>query len=156
MVITFVPHWDIDEIARTLDYKRLGKQRVEAFQIYKIVTNQNKGNGWVNHPAVRAWRGYPCALAMYTNAMIKEWVRRGYRNTMVFLPHCKHPKFPPWWGTNEGVIMSHRASLNRKLPSFYTFENLGEYETKGYVWPVEKMSGLGPKKSDMKDRTTDT
>jgi hypothetical protein len=32
--------------------------------------------------------------------------------------------------------LSHRASLNRKMPEFYKFEDCGAYEDQGYVWPV--------------------
>jgi hypothetical protein len=131
MVNTFITSFDLDECARALDYRRLGKQRVEAFQIYKVL--KFGGKGWRNHPAVLAWEGHLCALAMYTNAMIREWVRRGYKNTMQFLPHCSHPKFPWWWGW-EPIMMSHKASLNRKMPQFYSFE-VGEYAKFGYIWP---------------------
>jgi hypothetical protein len=131
MVNTFLTSWDLDECARSLDYKRLGKQRVEAYQIWRAINGHTKG--WRNHPASRSWEGYSCALAMYTNAMIKEWVRRGYNNTMKFLPRCRNPKFPWWWGL-EDVRLSHCASLNRKNPDFYHFE-LGEYVDNGYVWP---------------------
>lgn len=137
MVNTFVPYWDASQIAKCLDYRRLGKQRVEAYQIWRIVTGKNTGKGWVNHPAVCAWRGYPCALAMYTNAMIQEWIDRGYKNTMEFLPHCKNPKFPWWWGSHH-IMMSHRASLNRKMPEFYSFD-VGEYAKYNYVWPKTQL-----------------
>ena len=132
MVNTFITCWDIDEIARSLDYRRLGKQRVEAYQIWRA--NQGLTKGWRNHPAARAWKGYLCALAMYTNAMIREWIRRGYRNNMEFLPHCGKPKFPSWWG-DESVRLSHCASLNMKMPEFYKFD---VPVFTGYVWPVSK------------------
>lgn len=130
MVNTFITSWDIDETARSLDYRRLGKQRVEAYQIWRA--NQGLTKGWRNHPAARAWKGYQCALAMYTNAMIREWIRRGYNNNMQFLPHCGKPRFPPWWG-DESVRLSHCASLNKKLPEYYHFD---VPEFTGYVWPV--------------------
>ncbi len=134
MVNTFLPYWDVDECARALDYRRLGKQRVEAYQIWRILTGKSTGRGWRNHPATRSWEGYSCALAMYTNAMIREWIRRGYKNTMEFLPHCKRPKFPWWWGW-EPVRMSHRAALNKKMPEYYSFSVPEEYVDSGYVWP---------------------
>jgi hypothetical protein len=130
MVNTFIISWDVDETARSLDYRRLGKQRVEAYQIWRA--NKGLTKGWRNHPAARAWKGYSCALAMYTNAMIREWIRRGYRNTMEFLPHCGKPRFPKWWG-DESVRLSHCASLNMKKPDFYHFD---VPEFTGYVWPV--------------------
>ena len=131
MVNTFITSWDVDEIAKTLDYRRLGKQRVEAYQIWRALTGVTKG--WRNHPATLAWQGHTCALAMYTNAMICEWKNRGYNNTMQFLPHCKNPRFPEWWG-REDVRISHMASLNHKKPDFYKFD-VPEFE--GYVWPVK-------------------
>lgn len=132
MVNTFVTSSNLVECARTLDYRRLGKQRVEAYQIWRIITGQSTG-GWKNHPAVHAWQGHSCALAMYTNTMIREWIARGYNNTMVLLPHCSTPRFPWWWGW-EPLLMSHRASLNRKMPEYYHF-NVGDYALHGYIWP---------------------
>ncbi len=132
--MTFAPYADFQMIAKSLDYRRLGKQRVEAYQIWRVLTGASKKGGWRNHPATKAWEGCACALAVYTNTMIREWVARGYNNTMKLLPHCANPKMPWWWGW-EPVHASHRAVLNRKKPEFYSFENTGEYDNWGYVWP---------------------
>jgi hypothetical protein len=70
---------------------------------------------------------------LYCNTMIQEWIDRGYNNTMKFLPHCKTPRFPWWWGW-EPVHKSHQAALNRKLSSHYKFD-VGEYAEWGYCWP---------------------
>ena len=142
MVNTFVVSSCLQECAQSLDYRRLGKQRVEAYQLWRALKGVTKG--WVNHPAARAWEGHTCALAMYTNVMIQEWISRGYRNNMKFLPHCARPRFPWWWGW-EPVIMSHRASLNRKDPTYYHWE-VGEYALHGYVWPskIPKALRLDP------------
>lgn len=131
MVNTFVTSTSLVQCARDLDWRRLGKQRVEAYQLWRALTGVTKG--WRNHPAARAWEGCTCALAMYTNVMIQEWIDRGYKNTMQALPHCKNPRFPWWWG-NMHVIMSHRASLNRKMPEYYHWD-VGAYANHGYVWP---------------------
>jgi hypothetical protein len=131
MVNTFVTSDDLRECARSLDYRRLGKQRVEAYQIWRCLQGLTKG--WRNHPAVKAWEGHRCALAMYTNVMIDEWIARGYNNTMQKLPHCKNPRFPSWWGW-EPMIKSHQASLNRKDSKFYSYE-VGDYKDHGYIWP---------------------
>ena len=129
-MMTFVTSDDLLECALSLDYKRLGKQRVEGYQIWR--TLKGITHGWKNHPAVKMWEGYTCALALYTNTMIMVWKWRGYRNNMKLLPHCKDPPFPPWWGW-EPLISSHRASLNRK-DSFYAFIP-SEYDKYGYIWP---------------------
>ena len=143
MVNTFVTSSSVEECAKNLDWRRLGKQRVEAYQIWRTLTGKGRllpdgtegppTKGWKNHPATLAWQGHTCALAMYTNVMIREWIARGYKNTMQFLPHCKNPRFPWWWGWDP-LIMSHRASLNRKMPEHYSWE-VGEYANHGYIWP---------------------
>ena len=60
---TFLPYSDFERSAKTLDYKRLGKQRVEAYQILQALSDPNYG--WQNHPAVKMWRGYEEALVAY-------------------------------------------------------------------------------------------
>ena len=84
---TFLPYPDFRKSAQSLDNKRLGKQRVEAYQIWRVLKGFTKG--WRRHPAVLMWEGYTCFLAMYCNACIDEWVLRGYKNNMEKLPHCK-------------------------------------------------------------------
>jgi hypothetical protein len=151
MVNTFVPSSCVRECAKALDWRRLGKQRVEAYQIWRVVTGKTKG--WRHHPAVKAWEGYPCALAMYCNTMIQEWIDRGYNNNMQFLPHCDQPAFPWWWGW-EPVHKSHQAALNRKLSSYYHY-NAGEWEKWGYVWPSKVTPDLRLKEVGPEDLNLD-
>jgi len=73
---TFLPYPDFAASLRVLDYRRLGKQRVEAFQLLRAISG--KGSGWSNHPAAIMWRGYDNALKEYHNLAIDEWVQRGY------------------------------------------------------------------------------
>ena len=79
---TFLPYPNFEKSIKTLDYRRLGKQRVEAFQILNILLNRTKSSAWRNHPAVLMWRGYENALKIYLNLCISEWISRGYKNTM--------------------------------------------------------------------------
>jgi len=137
-MMTFAPFEDPVECAKALDYRRLGKQRVEAYQIWRALRGLSKG--WINHPATKMWDGHTCFLALYCNAMIDEWVSRGYRNTMQKLPRCARPK-PPWWWGWTPVHMSHKAALNRKLPSYYSFD-VGLYTNRGYVWPTKIPQGI--------------
>jgi hypothetical protein len=148
MVNTFVPYDDVNKCAGELDWRRLGKQRVEAYQIWRCLKGYTRG--WRGHPAVKAWEGHEGALAVYCNAMIREWVRRGYRNTMSFLPHGERTDFPWWWGWAP-VHMSHRAALKRKLGVHYRYE-VGEYMYWGYVWPTKvplEMRGMENPSLDM-------
>ncbi len=84
---TFLPYSDITESMRVLDNKRLGKQRVETYQIISAITGRLKLDGtpykgWVNHPCSVMWRNHVPLLKMYLNASIDEWVKRGFKNTM--------------------------------------------------------------------------
>ena len=133
MVNTFVISADLQECVKALDYRRLGKQRLEAYQIWRVLHGLTRG--WKKHPAVLMWEGYTCFLAKYCNACIDEWILRGYKNTMQKLPHCKNPT-PPWWWGLDSVIKSHQASLNRKMPDFYHFDVCQE-DWPGYVWPTK-------------------
>ena len=81
---TFLPYSSFIRSARTLDYKRLGKQRVEAKQILNALDPDYNGKGWVTHPATQMWAGYEDALKLYANEMITEWKKRGYNNTMQY------------------------------------------------------------------------
>jgi hypothetical protein len=43
---TFLPYADFVKTAKCLDYRRLGKQRVEAFQILNILEGKTTKAGW--------------------------------------------------------------------------------------------------------------
>ena len=133
---TFLPYPDFERSARCLDDKRLGKQRVEAYQILNILLGRSKGKGWVNHPAVRMWRGYENALKEYYNSVVTEWVRRGYRNRMKFERIKGKVVLPDWLG--GGIHASHRSNLLRKDPEHYGKCGWEEEPGLPYVWPAEK------------------
>ena len=132
---TFLPYADFALSAKCLDWKRLGKQRVEAFQILKALTTPSYG--WQNHPAVKMWRGYEDALGLYMNLCIEEWKRRGYRNSMTPAPLRFHDSVPtpPWLGRRE-FHESHQSNLVRKDPEHYRrfFPRIAA--DLPYIWPV--------------------
>jgi hypothetical protein len=74
---TFLPSPSFEMSALALDKARLGKQRVEAYQILRAL--EGKSKGWTNHPATKMWRGYERALRQYLRIMIFEWMARGYK-----------------------------------------------------------------------------
>lgn len=115
---TFVPYPDIDLCVKTLDSKRLGKQRVETLQLLKAIAGETKG--WRNHPAAIMWSGNVDALKAYGNACIKEWIARGYNNTMPLWEVPETYSMPWWWGW-EKLHASHRDNLFRKDPIHYAF-----------------------------------
>lgn len=116
---TFTPYPSFRASAAALDYRRLGKQRVEARQILAALRGESKA--YRNHPATLMWEGYEPWLIHYGNVMIREWIRRGYKNTMEIMKvpweTASPDPLPPWRG---GVIHSlHRAHLLHKAPEFY-------------------------------------
>jgi hypothetical protein len=137
MVNTFLPYPNFLKIAKVLDNKRLGKQRVEAKQILDIVTGEAKYTAWRNHPVVKQWMLYPDALKDYINVMIAEWIRRGFKNTMKTYKITKKYKMP-WFVKSKVVNLSHQASLLRKEPTHYKkhFTDVpAQYMKYSYVWP---------------------
>ena len=137
---TFLPYEDFSETARTLDCKRLGKQRVEAFQILNTLLNRPNRTGkirtgWKNHPAVRMWSGFENALKLYFDIILEEWLNRGYNNNMKFEEIETVDGFPKWIG-NEKFHASHRSNLLRKNPAFYGKFGWNEPIDLPYYWPV--------------------
>lgn len=131
---TFLPYPDFRRTAACLDYRRLGKQRIEAYQILQTLQDEQR-RGWRNHPAVLMWRGYEDALKLYMNTIIDEWVARGFRNTMERASLPESPRMPPWLG-DPAFHASHRANLLRKDPTFYGRYGWPESPELPYVWPV--------------------
>ena len=73
---TFLPYESFDKSASVLDWRRLGKQRVEGMQIINAIENPNP-QGWKNHPITIMWTPYVTALKHYTNVIIREWLIEG-------------------------------------------------------------------------------
>lgn len=141
---TFLPYESFSESAKCLDYRRLGKQRVEAYQILRALTGQSKG--WVNHPAVKMWRGYEWQLYLYTLDICQEWTRRGYKDSIRDKVRAligddpdahKYPnRLPSWLG--GAIHASHRSNLLRKNKEFYSKYGWTELDNLEYVWPNEQ------------------
>ncbi|HET7276052.1 MAG TPA: MSMEG_6728 family protein [Longimicrobiaceae bacterium] len=132
---TFLPLPDFAESARVLDWRRLGKQRVEAWMLHDMLTNPNtRFSGWLHHPALEMWRGYDDALSDYFWTMVAEWKRRGYRSTITLPIAVGDHLMPPWLGDPE-FHASHRSNLLRKDPIWYGQFGWIEQPDRPYVWP---------------------
>lgn len=140
---TFLPYQDFQKSLACLDYKRLGKQRVEALQILNTLTG--KSQGWKNHPAVRMWRHYETALEVYKNVAISVWAGKGYNNSMPLTYNYSSPimlamamencfTYLPW--TTPKFCSSHRSNLLRKDYVFYSKYGWTEPTNLPYIWPV--------------------
>lgn len=138
---TFVPLKSFQDSARVLDYRRLGKQRVETWQIYNTLVGNS--HGWRNHPAVKMWAGYEAALLLYGMTICTEWQRRGYKDTLYkkmedeFKAHRYSTNIilPPWFG-DDRIHSSHRSNLLRKDLNFYSKYGWKENDSQDYYWPV--------------------
>ena len=133
---TFLPLANFRQSAACLDRQRLGKQRVEGYQILRTLLGIS--DGWANHPATRMWRGFAPALWLYTFVVISEWQARGYANNIVLPvpPDWQLPTpLPPWLG-DERLHSSHRSNLLRKDPSHYGQFGWADDPSALYHWPV--------------------
>lgn len=139
---TFLPYESFAKTAAILDYRRLGKQRVEAYQILRALRGESKG--WVNHPATRMWAGYESALAGYGFVMCTAWLARGYQDTLrPYFRHIQVPDcdMPPWLG-DEDFHLSHQSNLIRKMPDYYKQLFPGIPDDMPYLWPVPRETAV--------------
>ncbi len=136
---TFLPYANFAESARVLDYRRLGKQRVETLQILRTLGGQS--SGWSNHPAVHMWKGYENSLKIYGILICLEWQHRGYQDTcldkiqeLAMNPDTPYEQ-PPWLG-DPAFHSSHRAALLCKNYQWYSQFGWTEKPEINYCWPI--------------------
>lgn len=133
---TFLPFPDFKKSVEVLDSKRLGKQRVETYQVLNILLNRTETKGWRNHPVTLMWTGYEAALQVYQNYTIQEWIKRGFKNTMQFENILIEAQMP-WWFGDDRLHKSHRSNLLRKNWEYYS-EFFVEDPSLSYFWPKQK------------------
>jgi len=146
---TFLPFADFEMSARSLDTKRLGKQRVECIQVVRGLVRP--GFGWRHHPAVKMWRGHEEALGRYGLTCCDVWLERGFVDTCAAtiaadLAAAGVTKLrsqadlaaagalPPWLG-DEDFHRSHRSLLLRKDLDGYRDRFPDVPDDLDYVWP---------------------
>ena len=147
---TFLPYDNFTASAKVLDYRRLGKQRVETFQLLNAIRGVDKygepkeHKGWVNHPAAVMWRQYVPALAMYGVAMCDEWIARGYNDSLrdrlvkIYNQEKDDGQYElPYWFGREEFHRSHQSNLMRKDPVFYHTAFDGVPNDLPYIWYPE-------------------
>ena len=146
---TFLPYSNFQESAKALDNKRLGKQRVEAWQILRTIKAGESAKGWRNHPAVNMWRGHELALCDYGLSMCTEWRARGYNDNLTeqFLNSsvelmkelAEHAgdiveaTIPAWLG-DDRLHLSHQSNLIRKDYEYYKLKFPNAPEGLAYFW----------------------
>jgi len=145
-VQTFLPYPDFAASAAVLDPRRLGKQRVEALQVFRALTREKYG--WKRHPAVRMWAGYTEALVCYGLVVCAAWTAMDRPDTCAVSLTSEYGgpareqaalaaagELPPWLGRDD-LHLSHRSSLLRKDPEWYrpVFGDIPD--DLPYVWPA--------------------
>ncbi|MFI6106445.1 MSMEG_6728 family protein [Streptomyces sp. NPDC051310] len=147
---TFLPFSGFTRSATALDPRRLGKQRVEALQVFRGLTVP--GYGWRRHPAVRMWAGYEEALVRYCLDVCLVWTAEGRSDTCASTLmrdfHAWSPgtevrrqdrlaadgDLPPWLG-DPAFHRSHQSALLRKDPQYYQGRFPGVPDDLPYLWP---------------------
>ena len=146
---TFLPYADFDASARTLDQRRLGKQRVECIQIVRGLVLPDYA--WRHHPAVKMWTGHLEALGSYSFAVCDVWRETGRADTCrdtiaadlatagvdVVRSQAELAEaglLPPWLG-DEDFHLRHRSNLVRKDPAHYGPLFPGVPDDLAYVYP---------------------
>lgn len=137
---TFLPIPSFKDSAQLLDYKRLGKQRVEAKQILQCLLGEGS-LAWRNHPAVKMWKGCEQSLALYGITICQEWINRGYKDSLLPFFESKYnyelsaKQGKPNWLGNEEFHYSHASNLLRKDPNYYGQVFTDTPSDLPYVWP---------------------
>lgn len=137
---TFLPYPDYRKTASCLDYRRLGKQRVESKQILIANLGGHK-RAWRSHPASRMWAGHEHELCNYSIAICEEWIQRGYNDSLLrwFLRLRQRLSATgrPYWMGDSDLHSSHRSALLRK--DFGWYKQYGWTDGMlAYIWPPQK------------------
>ena len=138
---TFLPEADFDETAQHLDRKRLIKQSVENLQILKCLAGLYSSGAWKNHPAVKMWDGHEDWLFMYNEAIIKEIILRGYKNSTraqfdeIYKDHFMLLESnEPWWLGDKNLHYTHKGRLFEKdQEEYYFYGDYADYRELGYT-----------------------
>ena len=145
---TFLPYADFEESVKVLDYRRLGKQRVETYQILKALLQEGGlRGGWAKHPASRMWEGYELALLRYQEVTCHEWTDvRNFKDTCweksweLFSKEQQadylagNYDYPDWLGDDD-FHAAHRSNLVRKASHIYRFPFGNIADDLPYIWP---------------------
>ena len=145
---TFAPEGrDIRRGFQVLDRQRLGKQRVETYQILRTLLGLS--DGWASHPATLMWSNHIPALAYYGYVNCQVWKERGYNDnlqhhfanvvraarTRRMQRWCSLTTAPPMF--LDEIMESHRSALIRKAPEHYSHIWPDTPRDLEYVWVLD-------------------
>lgn len=160
------PQRAIVETFDMLDQSRLGKQRVEAYQILLAFEEHTKKSPtkythWLSSPAVRMWEGHLPALTVYGAINCMRWRKLGHDDTLlgqfqlrrrVYLANDPDAVVWPWWFGHPAMVRTHQAKLYYKMSprwvEAYSEGNIGKSMAGlppmklPYLWPDPHEDGL--------------
>lgn len=154
---TFLPYPDFQDSLACLDNKRLGKQRLEAYQIIQTIIQKQRRDflhcgtiAWGNHPATLQWEHHLNALKLYYNISLHVWANRGFQNKTLqpFKMVDLLPVTAPKWLGFPAFHISHRCRLLQKDYAYYskkfpaTLEKNPTWQTTEYVWPSKEVARI--------------
>lgn len=151
-MITYVTHRGYGATAAALDDRKLGRQRVEAQEIFNTLT---LGEELPKDPVYRMWEGYEFALGIYCMMLCMEFtMHRGIADKIFWevaaaLKEMKRSdasfsmEHPPWHDDKD-VMRSHRSNLLRlqnegdAVAGHDYLKHFGKATPKNmpYLWPI--------------------
>lgn len=137
---TFLPYSDFIKSAKSLDNKRLGKQRVEVLQMLNKINGITKGRGWTNHPCTKMWQETSNALVEYGLCVCRVWKDKGFKDTcyekIKLHYNTEKTNAMPFWLGREDLHLSHQSKLIQKDREFYRPKFPDAPDNLEYIWPV--------------------
>lgn len=147
MIITFIPHHDFTQTAKTLKDTHLNQSSVSALKILRSLFGvyplrpRTQTCGWETHTIGLFWKGHEYYLTLYMKALYEERAQRAkeknnlesynkfqqnVKNCVAFLDimdYVKWPKDPPELLNDEEFHSGMRAHLKYKEIQSITFKN---------------------------------
>lgn len=103
MVNTFFTYASLEETAASLDFRRLGKQRVEAWQIWRVLTKAENVYPLPQGICDASWSD----KRMWASSASSVW----YKKTGKRLGWITHPAVVLWVGYRDGLARYYNAML---------------------------------------------
>ena len=140
---TWLPDADFLTTAKLLRDKELGRQRVDAKMAINALLFPERKSMWRFHPVCRMWKGYERSLIDYYETMVREWKRRGHKQTMelengVWLKLRSKYLRRPWWLGKHAFHSAQQAALIRRDKAHYDKQFPHAWADEPPIWPVQR------------------
>eukprot|EP01120_Amphizonella_sp_Union-15-10_P002942 TRINITY_DN13238_c0_g1_i1.p1 TRINITY_DN13238_c0_g1~~TRINITY_DN13238_c0_g1_i1.p1 ORF type:complete len:244 (-),score=41.43 TRINITY_DN13238_c0_g1_i1:77-808(-) len=165
----FLPFADFIKSLNALDNQRLGKQRIEAYQIWLAINGLYK-KSWGRHPLIRMWKDHEVALRYYICKCVEIFGSRKTKDGKRFFANTKMLEniekydltvkpdekiiYPSFIGMDEfhdshKAMLYHKGQEAVKIAALKGKELENPYECfkdyahiTRYYWPVRLVTGI--------------